>query len=371
MKTRILLLTVLSAFLFFLACQRQDNTIALSIPHLPDQPFKYAELDDDVAQFVNTAQYEVTDAGATLGRVLFYDKILSLDNSIACASCHLQEKGFADVPSFSKGIDGQELGRHTMALSNQYNDPLLFWDGRSESLKDLVLKPVRNHKEMGLDNMDFLVAKIRKADYYQPLFESAFGDQEVTRDRIADAMAQFLSSMVSYRSKNDKWTMGNATLTQLEMDGHNIFFGEGRCYQCHGGTDFNTRGFFFEPPINGTWGLPAANIGLDEEYADQGFGLFEEEMEGLFKIPSLRNVEYTAPYMHDGRFATLDDVIEHYNSGIKDHPNLDFSLRDWNTDGPMRLNLSEYNKQALKAFLLTLSDEDFVSDPKFADPFGE
>lgn len=368
---RIITLTTLSLALLITACQKDSARVEVKLPVLPAEMFNYAQPDDDVMQFIDQSRFQVDDAKATLGRVLFYDNILSLNNKVSCGSCHLQAEGFGDPVSLSMGINNTELDRHTMALSNQYNDAFLFWDGRSENLKDLVLKPVRNHKEMGLDNMEFLIAKVEKASYYDDLFTNAYGSDEVSQEKLADALAQFLTSMVSYSSKIDKVNRGEATFTQAEMDGHNIFFGEGRCYQCHGGTDFNQRGGFFEPPFPSPfgWGTPAANIGLDVEYEDPGFGAFSEEMNGVFKIPSLRNIERTGPYMHDGRFATLDEVIEHYNSGVQDHPNLDESVKDWSTSGPMRLHLSEYQKSSLKAFLLTLTDEDFLNDPKFSDPF--
>jgi cytochrome c peroxidase len=247
---------------------------------------------------------------------------------------------------------------------------MLFWDGRAKSVKDLVLKPVRNHKEMGLDDMDFLVAKIQKASYYEPLFEEAYGSDAINKENIADALGQFLSSMITGQSKYDEVMAGNAQFTALEQEGSNVFFGEGRCYQCHGGLDFNSRGSFFIDvfPFGGGWD-PAANIGLDEVYTDQGMGEFDQQFEGVFKIPSLRNVAVTPPYMHDGRFASLDEVLNHYSENIADHPNLAGELRDWNTGGPGRLNLSHEDKSALISFLGTLTDEKFMHDPKFSDPF--
>ena len=196
------------------------------------------------------------------------------------------------------------------------------------------------------------------------LFTDAFGDSEVTEDRIAIAMAQFVSSMISGNSKFDRANEGVQVFSQVEEMGRNVFFGEGRCYQCHSGLDFNVRGGFF-----GGWGPSRANIGLDEEYMDNGFGVFDPNIEGEFKIPTLRNIAKTAPYMHDGRFASLRDVVNHYNENIADHPNLAFELRDWNTSAPARLGLDESQVNALIKFLETLTDEGFLGDSKFADPF--
>jgi cytochrome c peroxidase len=361
------------AGVLFISCQQDAPAISLRAPQLPAQLANYSAPVTSEGFWIDESKFRVTDAGATLGRVLFYDKILSKDNTISCGSCHLQEKAFADPVAFSTGIKGQILSRNTPAILNIYDDPFLFWDGRAKSVTDLVLKPVRNHKEMGLDDMDFLVQKIRKAPYYAPLFEQAFGSDAINGEKIADALTQFLCSMISGNSKYDEFMAGKAQLTEVEQQGSNIFFGEGRCYQCHSGLDFNSRGGFFidfDPnfPFGG-WGDPSANIGLDKEYADQGMGEFAPEREGVFKIPSLRNIAQTGPYMHDGRFATLEEVVSHYSDNIADHENLASELQDWNLGGPMRLNLSTEQKSALVSFLGTLTDADLVREEKYADPF--
>ena len=316
----------------------------------------------------------ITDAGAALGRVLFYDKILSIDNTISCGSCHHQSIGFSDAAKLSTGIDHQLTNRNAPSISNLYDDNLLFWDGRTTNLNDLVLQPVRNHKEMGMENMDFLVAKIKAAPYYESLFSNAYGDKEVTTARIADAMTQFVKSMIGCDSDMDKMQMTGTALSPLAEEGRNVFFGKGACYNCHSGPDFNDRGGFFDPffPPNGGgfgWSKDIADIGLDEEYSDVGFGVFDEALVGVFKIPSLRNVALTAPYMHDGRFATLEDVVEHYNSGIKKSPNLDSVLKSWDTGDAITLNLTDNEKSALVAFLHSLTDNNYMLDKRFSDPF--
>lgn len=357
-------LTALLTIILFASCTDKEALIYAPEPTLPAQVANYAEPDHAESFWIDESVYQVTNEGATLGRVLFYDKILSKNNRVSCGSCHAQEVGFADPVAFSEGINAQILTRHTPGISNCYDDEFLFWDGRAGTLHELALKPIRNHKEMGLDETEFMIAKINKASYYDALFDAAFGDSEVTEDRIANAMAQFLSSMISADSKLDRVNAGIETFSQVEQEGQNIFFGEGRCYQCHSGLDFNVRGGFF-----GGWGPSRANIGLDEEYADDGFGVFNSQIAGEFKIPTLRNIAKTAPYMHDGRFEALRDVVNHYNQNIADHPNLSFELRDWNTDGPARLGLDEAQVNALVKFLETLTDEGYLSDPKFADPF--
>jgi len=357
-------LTVVLTVMLFVSCTDKEQLIFAPEPILPTQVANYAEPEHSSSFWIDESTYSVTDVGATLGRVLFYDKILSKNNRVSCGSCHAQKDGFADPVPFSEGINSQILTRHTPALSNCYDDEFLFWDGRAGTLHDLALKPIRNHKEMGLDDTEFMIAKINKAPYYEALFTDAFGDSEVTEDRIAIAMAQFVSSMISGNSKFDRANEGVQVFSQVEEMGRNVFFGEGRCYQCHSGLDFNVRGGFF-----GGWGPSRANIGLDEEYMDNGFGVFDPNIEGEFKIPTLRNIAKTAPYMHDGRFASLRDVVNHYNENIADHPNLAFELRDWNTSEPARLGLDESQVNALIKFLETLTDQGFLSDPKFADPF--
>jgi len=357
-------LTVVLAAVLFGSCSDSDPLILAPEPTLPVQVANYAEPEHATSFWINQSAYTVTDEGATLGRVLFYDKILSKNNKVSCGSCHAQNVGFADPLPFSEGINAQILTRHTPAISNCYDDEFLFWDGRAGSLHELALKPIRNHKEMGLDETEFMIAKIHKASYYEELFTAAFGDHEVTEERIASAISQFITSMISGNSKLDRTNAGEESFSQVEDMGRNIFFGEGRCYQCHSGLDFNVRGGFF-----GGWGPSRANIGLDKEYADNGFGVFDPKATGEFKIPTLRNIAKTAPYMHDGRFASLKDVINHYNKNIADHPNLAVELRDWVTNDPARLGLDEAQVNSLIKFLETLTDDRYLSDPKFSDPF--
>jgi cytochrome c peroxidase len=296
---------------------------------------------------------------------------------VSCGSCHHQSIGFSDAGKFSAGIDQQLTTRNAPSIANLYDDNLLFWDGRSTSISDLVLQPIRNHKEMGMENMDFLVAKIKAAPYYGDLFAKAFGDAEVTPNRIAEAMTQFVKSMIGCNSLMDQCTSAGTTLPALAEEGRNIFFGQGLCYNCHNGPDFNDRiSTFFDPffPPNGGgfgWNKDIADIGLDKVYSDVGMGVFDDQLVGVFRIPSLRNVALTAPYMHDGRFATLEDVVNHYSEGIQRSPNLDQIFRSWDTGDAIKLGLSDHEKSALVAFLHTLTDEDYMADSRFSDPFTE
>jgi cytochrome c peroxidase len=324
----------------------------------------------EILSFTPNANMEISNDGATLGRVLFYDKVLSINNSVSCGSCHKQNAAFADPVASSEGFGGKFTPRNSMTIINPFMNNNMFWDSRTPTVEQLTLQPVFNHLEMGMESMDKLVGKIAKTPYYPDLFAKAFGSQEVTPEKISSAMAQFLCSMVSANSKFDKGENdGFASFSAVEKHGKEIFFGNvAKCSQCHAGANFSAPdfpggeyGMSFDGGMNDKKG--AANIGLDKEYADNGRG------EGLFRIPSLRNIALTAPFMHDGRFTSLDQVVEHYNSGVQNHKNLDKKLKGSN-GMPQRLGLSEYDKMALVAFLKTLTDVGITTDKKYADPFA-
>ncbi len=330
------------------------------------------------------AENPLTNAGATLGRVLFYDTHLSQNNSVSCASCHRQQLGFADPRQFSVGFRGGRTARNAMNLATlRYSNvkgakPGFFWDERAQTLETQALMPIQDPIEMGMGLKD-LEAKLQKLAYYPPLFEAAFGSREVTSDRIAKALAQFLRSMASLDSKFDRAAArvvrGNylepfEAFTPQENLGKSLFFdgaggiAENGCTHCH------------LPP---TFGMPKSfNNGLDLEYKDRGLGAlggpandpFTPSNDGKFKAPTLRNIELTAPYMHDGRFKTLEEVVEHYSSGVHPHENLGLPFDESDRDKPtFGFRFTAEQKSALVAFMKTLTDENFVSDPKFSDPF--
>jgi cytochrome c peroxidase len=309
---------------------------------------------------------EIKNEVATLGRVLFYDTKLSINNGIACGSCHLQSKAFSDVSAGSKGFKGVETTRNSMAITNPMLTSNLFWDSRSKSLHDMVLKPVQNHIEMGMEDIGFLREKLNKTSYYPALFKKAFGNDYVTAEGINTALMQFLASMVSHNSKFDEGAKSDfQNYSALENMGKDLFISERlSCSKCHNGVNFSLGDeMSFDNPYGGSSGSEGtANIGLNLVYKDNG------RANGKFKIPSLRNVELSGPYMHDGRFKSLEEVVEHYNNGIQAHPNLDDNLKDKNGE-PRRLNLSNIEKSALIAFLKTLTDKKYTSDPKYSNPF--
>ncbi len=309
----------------------------------------------------------VTDAGATLGRVLFYDKRLSANNTVSCSSCHLQEHGFSDPRPLSTGFEGGFTGRNSMGLASAkyYLRGHFFWDERADTLEDQVLMPIQDSVEMGM-TLPALLTKLSAEEFYQELFTNTFGDAAVTADRISKALAQFVRSIVSYQTKYDVGRASNfANFTNAENQGRNIFNGAGRCDTCHGTDNF--------VPGNNVF-----NNGLEFPFVDLGVGgvTGNTNDNGKFKVPSLRNIEVTGPYMHDGRFATLEQVVEFYNSQVVDNPNLAPQLRNGGPGGPggpppgpRRLNLTQQEKDALVAFLKTLTDTAVNTDPKFSDPF--
>ncbi len=319
---------------------------------------------------LNFNSTEIKNEVATLGRVLFYDKKLSINNTIACGSCHLQSKAFSDVAEGSAGFKGTVTIRNSMSIANPMLTSNLFWDSRSKSLNDMVLRPVQNHIEMGMEDLNFLATKLQSTSYYPALFKKAFNTEGVTSDKINTALMQFLASMVTHNSKFDVGVKSKfSNFNTLELAGKDLFMSERlSCTKCHTGVNFSLGDEMSsgsDNPYGGIGGSSSegtANVGLDMVYKDNGRG------NGKFKIPSLRNIELTTPYMHDGRFKTLEQVVEHYNSGIQAHPNLDANLKDQN-GLPRRLNLNNVEKTALIAFLKTLTDPVYTTDAKYSDPF--
>lgn len=362
-------LLLISVVFIFTACNQPEPSGPIGnvqdILDLPEQPYDYAGLEYPEHfvsrfNFVTRVNPEVTNDGATLGRVLFYDTKMSLNNAVSCGSCHHQSKGFADGEVKSQGFEGKITPRNSLSIANGSISNNLFWDSRVNSLKDLILEPIQNHVEMGMEDINLLTTKLSAAEYYPELFEKAYGDKNITADRISDAIAQFLGSMKSVSSKYDAGVANNfSDFTSLENLGKEIFFGStGQCNGCHAGANFSSINSYYDN--NSLRG--ATNIGLDMEYADKGID------NGRFRIPSLRNVALTAPYMHDGRYATLEEVIDFYDHGIVNNPNLDPRFRGSNGE-PLRMNLTTIEKRALVAFMNTLTDETYLTDDKYSDPF--
>jgi len=349
---------------------------------LPTSSFNYAAPVLPVSFLVNPilgqdntpANNLTTDAGATLGRVLFYDKRLSTNQTISCSSCHQQAHGFSDPRQFSVGYDGSRGSRNAMGLSNArwYQRRHFFWDERANTLEDQVLMPIQNPIEMGM-TLDALTNRLAAEPFYTNLFAVTFGSPGITTNRISRAIAQFVRSIVSTTSKYDMGVSNNfANFTAQENLGRQIFLGQvsnppnppATCAACHG-----TDNFVPGPALN--------NNGLEFPYVDKGVGAITGVAtdDGKFKVPSLRNIELTAPYMHDGRFTNLEQVVDFYSSGVVDNPNLSPPLRvptpPGQPPGPvLRPNLTATQKAALVAFLKTLTDTNLATDAKLSDPFN-
>ena len=368
----------------------------IDVPMLPTRPYGYTrfELPRHIKQSQlrdadNTPEDNLmTDHGATLGRVLFYDRQLSKNGTIACASCHEQKAAFADPRRFSIGFEGGLTKRNGMALANlRYthlsgHQPGFLWDERAPTLEAQALMPIRDEVEMGMDLKD-LERKLAKLPYYAPLFQAAFGSTAVTSDRIGRALAQFMRSLVSLNSKFDRAaaaaakdggdSAGFADVEQFSVQenlGKSLFMDgvggveELGCAMCHLPPTFNM--------------VKAQNIGLDLVYQDKGLGALGRPSneplmpsnDGKFKASSLRSIALTAPYMHDGRFETLEQVVEHYSNGVHPHENVAVASAEGDTETPTSgFQLSKEERAAIVAFLKTLTDEVFVSEPKFSDPF--
>jgi cytochrome c peroxidase len=316
------------------------------------------------------ADNPLTEEGVELGRLLFWETRLSEDNSMSCGSCHLPEVNFADPAQYSTGVTGAVGTRNAMALINLGWASSFFWDGRSPSLEDQIRDPVPHPSEMNLPWPE-AVAKLQ-ADgtdtRYPERFFDAFGTTEISEDLVVMAIAQFVRTMISADSKFDRWRRGETDLTDSEYSGYQMFLREGGdpeevpggqfggdCFHCHGEAGLQFTDHLFH------------NNGLDPSFeADPGRASVTGSPldSGLFRTPTLRNVALSAPYMHDGRFQTLEEVVEHYNSGGVASSTIDPFMK-YTTGG---LSLAPSQKADLLAFLHTLTDTVFVQNPAFQDP---
>ncbi len=308
-----------------------------------------------------------TVEGVELGRLLFWEKALSADSTMSCGTCHMPQFSFAEPTQVSTGITGAQGTRNAMALINMGWANRFFWDGRAVTLEEQVLEPIPHPDEMNLPWPD-ATARLAADPDYVDRFTTAFGSADITAEGVSKAVAQFLRTMVSADSKFDRWRRGQAQLTDLEFQGYEIFNREGGdpevvqggqfgadCFHCHGEAGLQFTDYLFH------------NNGLDATFeADPGLaGVTGQALDsGRFRTPTLRNVALTAPYMHDGRMQTLEEVVDHYNSGGVPSSTIDPFMK-YSSGGLM---LQPVQKEALLAFLHTLTDTAFVENPAFADP---
>lgn len=301
----------------------------------------------------------LTIQGIKLGNKLFFEKKLSRDNSQSCGSCHNQQLAFTDnLKALSVGIRGLEGKRNSMPIFNMfYHKTGFFWDGRSQTLREQSLIPIEDHLEMD-DNLQNVVEKLKNQKEYPQLFFDAFGNTEINPERLGLALEQYMLSIVSGNSKYDRVQAGLEEFTPSEERGFNLFFAEREmitifkgadCFHCHSGPNFSNNEFM--------------NNGLDKTFTDLGLGEVTKRTSdnGKFKVPSLRNIEVTPPYMHDGRFKTLEEVVRHYNSEVKESPTLDPNMHG----SSLGLNLDDDNINDLVNFLKTLTDSEFLNNPEY------
>jgi len=329
-------------FFFFVSCKKEEIITPISKDAFVfDQPTTFPK---PVYTYTNNP---ITLKGYELGRFLFYDPILSLDSTISCSTCHAQQHGFADhnIP-LSKGVNGKFGKRNAPALMNLAWSPTFMWDGGVNHIEVQPVVPLTDEHEMG-ETMANLVVKLNRSSFYNQKFKEAFGVETITDQKLLHALAQFTSMLVSANSKYDQVIVGKTTFTSEEKQGYELF--KTKCAACHREplfTDYSYRNSGVETDIK--------DIGVERVTQDPND-------KGKFKVPTLRNVEFSYPYMHDGRFTNLEQVVAFKSNGIQDSPTVDPFLKHG-------LNLSKEEQKALVSFLRTLSDYSYIGNPKYAEP---
>lgn len=306
-------------------------------------------------QIIIPVDNPLTVEGIALGRKLFYERALSDDYSMSCATCHQQEFAFTDPRVVSLGTDGSPGRRNSMAIMNPAWDQFFFWDGRASSLEMQALGPVANMVEMR-NTWPEVESRLAAHPEYPSLFAQAFGSPGVDSMRVVKAIAQFERTFISFNSRFDRYEYGgdSTALTAQEKAGRDLYFGEAQCNLCHTAPLFSNNTI-----VNIGLGFDPDDAGLEEVTGDH-FDL------GKFKTNTMRNIEVTGPYMHDGRFATLEEVVDFYADSISSTtPNLDNHMLPF-LDGQLGLDADE--RAALVAFLKTLTDTEFLNNPAFSDP---
>lgn len=311
------------------------------------------------------ADNPTTKQGVYLGRMLFYETKLSANNKLSCGSCHEQNKAFTDGRAFSPGVDGVLTPRNSMSLVNLLWGRKFFWDGRANGLEEQAVTPLTSTHEMG-QSLNVSAQKLATTANYPALFKLVYGDNQITSDRIVRAISQFERTLISANSRYDQYLRGAYQPTPDELKGIELFntapqpekgIRGANCTHCHGGPKTYMELFH--------------NKGLDSMSKDSGMekltGLSADR--GRFKVPTLRNIALTAPYMHDGRFKILKEVIDHYSDHIEQSPALSAFLRgESNEAGGRSLKLQPVEKKQLIAFLNMFTDSAFITNPAFSDP---
>lgn len=350
----------------FVACKKDD---AQTTPDEDETGPYELQTPGNFGDYLIPANNPLTKEGVALGRMLFYEKKLSNNNTISCASCHQQQKAFTDGKALSPGSEGILGKRSTMSLANLLWAKRFFWDGRATTLEQQALIPIQDPVEMH-QTLEQAVAKLQQTPEYPTRFKLVFGSETITAENIAKALAQFERTLISADSRYDQYLAKKYQPTAQELRGEALFFTHpiagslrgGNCGDCHGGF-LTTLGNFH-------------NNGLDTDFPDIGLeGTTGKTSDrGKFKAPTLRNIALTAPYMHDGRFETLEEVLDHYNEHVQMSATLDPLIIEASNEvsepgAPVKLFLSEQEKKDIIAFMQLLTDSTFVTDSRFSDPF--
>jgi cytochrome c peroxidase len=299
------------------------------------------------APVYNVKEHDFSYNKFNLGRTLFYDKILSVDSTISCSSCHEQPHAFAGHSgAFSEGVNGQIGNRNSPSIANAAWIPKFMWDGGINHIEVMPIGPITNPIEMH-ETIENVLIKLKRSTKYQTLFKKAFGNETITDQKMLQGLSAFMAMIVSDQSKYDKVMRGETSFSSTEQTGFDLF--NQKCSSCHSGPLFTDYSF--------------KNNGLDQSFSDIGRGLITQNVldNGKFKTPSLRNVELTYPYMHDGRFYNLTQVLDHYSNGIQQSSTLDPSLQNG-------IPLTSSEKTALIAFLKTLTDYELLTNRWLGEP---
>lgn len=356
MPRRAVLAVAMSFIVVLASCSEEKDDPVDPQGECPEATPLTVTLPGYMGDMPNPSDNPLTVEGVALGRRLFYDPILSADSSLSCGGCHTQSLAFGDFRRFSEGIHGDKGTRHAPVIVNPaWNLKGTFWDGRAADLEEQAEQPVPESTEMDLPWPQAL-ARLQQHSEYPDLFCAAFGTSTVTRARVVKAIAQFERTFVSANSKYDRWKRGETALAPEEYRGYLFFMAEtkGDCFHCHAEPFFSSADFHI--------------TGLDSIPVDPGRGAIigDPAKTGAFKAPTLRNVMESPPYMHDGRFMTIREVLRHYNHGFYQAPNLDPKIVKRNSVTPM----SEADLDTLEFFLNTLTDWDFLTNPALSDPFA-
>lgn len=347
MKTTYLLL---SALVFLTSCSSDDADEYENIPITYEVPSNFPPL------AYNMENNPLTEKGFELGKKIFYDGRLASDGVVSCGFCHIQEDAFTHHGhTFSHGVGDGAGTRNAPPIQNMAFQTQFFWDGAADHIELLSMAPISNEVEMNGNIID-IIEMMKNDSAYKKLYKQAFVNGEINSENMLKALAQFMTMLTSSNSRFDKYRRNEAggSLTQDELDGYNLF--NLKCASCHS-TDIFTDSSFRNNGLS-------INPAIDDKGRFRVTGLDEDEDKYKFKVPSLRNIEKTAPYMHDGRFYTLEAVLNHYSSSVTNTENLDPSL---NNNGTLGIPLTGTEKTKIIAFLKTLTDNEFLSNSRFAE----